>query len=111
VAKSYPTPKLNAGVLLLCNTPLPPLVVLLQFGLPPTHGTAMLLFVTSMKTQVEGCVPGAVKLLELQLEKVSFCASAYSTKFAFPWRCPVRWFTSAMIPANAGAEAEVPPTV
>jgi len=61
---------------------------LLQFGLPPIHGTALLLLVMSIKTHAIGWVPGAVKLLELQFAKVSFFASEYKTKFAFPWRCP-----------------------
>jgi len=111
VALSYPVPAAKAATPLDASTPLPPLVVLLHPGVPPTHATALLLFVMSMKTQAAGCVPGAVKLLELQLEKVSLCANEYNTKFALPCRCPVVWFTSAMIPANAGAEAEVPPTV
>ena len=38
------------------------------------------------------------------------CAfSGYRTKSACPWR-PYFWLTSAMMPAKAGAEADVPPT-
>ncbi|SRR5258706_10443505 len=57
VARLYALPlvALNAGASALegpvCNTPFPPVVVLLQFGLAPTQGTALLPFVMFMNTQ------------------------------------------------------------
>ena len=69
------------------STPNPPVVVLLQLGVPPAQGTEFVFLVTSRKTQVTGgAVAGFVKLDELQLAKLSPFASEYSTKFAFPWR-------------------------
>jgi hypothetical protein len=85
----------------------PTLVV--QFVLPFAHGIAIVPVVTSLNVQAEF---GSGLATELQAVPAAncCCASLYSTKFAFPWRCPVFWFTNARIPAKLGVEAEVPPT-
>ena len=89
VAKSYPAPAANDGVVPEANTPNPPLLVLLQFVEPPAHGTELLPLVMSLKTQVVFVELPLVPSLELQLEKVSLLAIAYNVKFALPCRCPV----------------------
>ncbi len=90
--------------LLVVSTPKPPELDLLQFAVPPAQGTEMLPFVTSLNTQVF-----AGPVVELQVANAVLFASEYNVTFALPCRCPVFWFTSAMIAANVGAEAEVPP--
>ena len=70
-------------------TPNPPLLVLLQFAEPPVHGTEILPFVMSLKTQVVLLELPLVPPLELQLENVSLFASEYRVMFALPCRCPV----------------------
>src|SRR6266849_2000763 len=89
VARSSPAPAANDGVVPDANTPNPPLAVLLQFVEPPAHGTELLPLVTSLKTQVVFVALPLVPSLELQLEKVSLLAMAYSVTFALPCRCPV----------------------
>jgi hypothetical protein len=59
--------------------------------------------------------PAASVALDVQLAP-DFFAKAYKVVFAFPCRdvppcAAAYWFTSAIIPANAGAEADVPPTM
>jgi hypothetical protein len=109
VAKSYPSVVLYAGVItpatVVSSTPTPPELVLLQLTAPPAHGTEILPLVTSLNTQVV-----AGPSVELQLAKASLLASEYNVTFALPCLWPVFWFTSAMIAANVGAAAEVPPT-
>jgi hypothetical protein len=105
----------KAGVfvlpLVVTSTPFVPEVVLLQFGEPPVHGTEFVFFVILKKTQVDEGTRVCVDELQ-ELEAV--CAILYNTTFAFPWRrllpaatsdCPI----SAMMPAKAGDDAEVPP--
>lgn len=70
VAKSYPDVVLKAGVLVVPtvvnSTPFDPLVVLLQLGEFPAHGTELLPFVTSLNTHpAGGGSVGIVRLLEL----------------------------------------------
>ncbi len=66
--------------------------------------------VMSLNTQFAGSVG-----VEAQLAP-DLLAKAYKTLLALPWRgagllvFDCFWLTSAMIPAKAGAEAEVPPT-
>jgi hypothetical protein len=94
----------------------------LQLREPPWQGTLLVampgcpvgkkLFpaFTSLKTQF-----AASAELDAQLAP-GVLAKAYKTLFALPWRgegllaVDCFWFTSAMTPAKAGAEAEVPPT-
>src|SRR6266496_735217 len=68
-----------------------PATLVVQVSDPGWQGTAIVPLVTSWKL------------------RGNCWASLYSTKFALPWRWPVFWFTSAIIPAKAGDDAEVPP--
>jgi hypothetical protein len=101
---------------------LPPAPPVLQSDEPPWQGTLLVpipglpvgkkLFplVMSLNTQVAASVG-----VEVQLAP-DLLAKAYKMLLAVPWRgagllaLDSLWLTSAMIPANAGAEAEVPPT-
>src|SRR6266446_5203326 len=114
VARSYPgsaplpAAVVHAGVVAKAGATRTPLVLaalLLQFGEFPAHGTELLPFVTSLNAQVE---PEGPSVEELQLCP-DVAAILYKTGLALPCR-PLAWLISAMMPANAGDEADVPPT-
>src|SRR5882724_8610430 len=108
VARSYPAVVVHAGVVTEAGATRTPLVLaalLLQFGEFPAHGTELLPFVTSLNAQVE---PEGPSVEELQLCP-DVAAILYKTGLALPCR-PLAWLISAMMPANAGDEADVPPT-
>ena len=79
VAMSYPAVVVNAGVfvvpMVVNSTPFVPLVVLLQLGEAPAHGTELLPFVTSLNTHpVGGGCFGSVRPLELHELPAACCA-------------------------------------
>ena len=87
VAKSYPVAVVHAGVVVaagLTRTPVVPVVLLLQFieVEPPTHGTELFPFVTSLNAHVD---PLSNSVEELQLCP-EVAAILYSIGLAFPWR-------------------------
>ena len=77
VAASYPAVVVNAGAVGLAAVTSKPGVHatwLLQFVLPPVHGTSLLPFVTSLNLQL---ATGALDELQLRFAVFCCCASAY----------------------------------
>ena len=82
--------------------------LVVQSVLPLAQGTAIVPVITSLNVQL-GAGSGAFCEVHAVPAWNCFCASLYSTKFAFPCRFPVFWLTSAMMPAKLGVETDVPP--
>src|SRR5271168_5193278 len=111
VAKSYPAVAVHAGVVAWFGSTITPSEFALQFAAaPPLQGTELFPLVISLKEQVD---PVSASVVELQAAVGPACpaipAIVYKTGFTFPWRPPSCCTISAIIPANAGAAADVPP--